>query len=128
MKKFEIYEKSQRGTNGSLNARYNKQPIISVSGSDIRFNEVAEDRLRLVKHSEILISKSDDGFYLANVSEHNRDGYKLNRSGKLSTLSTQSKSFIERLKIKKGIYLIDGFAEYDEKEKIDWFRLIPIEN
>lgn len=130
MKTFEIIEKSTHGRpNKVLQDSFPGIPIILFNKTQISFKEVACEKLRLSKNSEILISKVENDYYLANVTDHWKEGYKLthkNGSKTMDSLQTQSHALAKKIDIKKGIYQIDGFAEYDEQNKLEWFKIIPI--
>jgi hypothetical protein len=129
MKTFEIIDKVNTGGR-SLNTMFAGIPIIAIRKTSLTFNLAAFTALRLKKGSEILFSKFNGNTYLADVTNSFKIGYKLNFASAGSErnedlLTIQSSIMVSKLELKPGYYLVKGFAEYDELNKLDWYELTP---
>jgi|AntAceMinimDraft_9_1070365.scaffolds.fasta_scaffold85451_1 hypothetical protein len=122
-KKFEIYNKKQNGKYSGINKIYPDIPVLSITKTWLRFNDVSETKLQLKKGSEILFSKSDNEVYIADVTETYISGFRLNHVANTKNLVVNSKLLISRMNLEGGIYLIDKEAIFDKDTKIDWYKL-----
>lgn len=122
--KFEIFEK--RYATDYLETKYLTIPAVKVVSSFIRINNATAKLLQLKKGSEIIFSKSEGSIYIANVTDHYKTGFVLNKMKKRSTLLTQSTTLVTKIGLVSGYYELEPFPVYDKFEKIDWHKLTPI--
>jgi len=99
-------------------------PMMRITDTSLSFNNLAKHHLELEKSSEILFAVENGKAYVSNVTNHEKQGYKV-YSDKDRVLRVAKGQAVERTNLSNGTYRISLDATWDAKNKIDWFEIIP---
>ena len=125
-KTFEIVPVNS-GSRYSKSIKYKNRSIIYLSKSLMTFYKNIIIKLKLKKGSEILLSQSDNIWYIGDVTNHDYYvGAHLTSRKNPDILHIGSHRFFKR-GMKPGVYELTGNTIYDDINNIDWHELKFIE-
>ena len=115
------------GRKYSRSLKYKDKSILYLSKFLITFYENIINKLELKKGSELLLSRSNDIWYIGDVTNHDYYvGSRLIMRKNPKTLYMCSTGYVKK-GMKSGVYELTEDTIYDDINNIDWYELKFIE-